>query len=465
MARHVWIVLLATFALVVAACANPGASTGPSTAPSTTGASTPAASTGAETPAATEMASEAPAETPAASEEASPGESPAGTPEGGAFDPSTISGTAVLGQWESSPAEKDALDAAVAQFETEYPNIDVQPETIAGDYRAEMITRFGAHNPPDLFYVNAEYAQDWIDEGFLAPLDDYIAAQGYDTSPFFQQYLDIFTGDDGHIYGLPKDGNTIALAYNTDLIPTPPATLEELVTMAQQLKDDGTVATPMCLNAGLGRGLAFMYAQGGELLTEDGTAEAISTDASKASVQWYMDLFKNGLGAPAPSGSWCGQELGAGNVAMAFEGGWLVGFMNDTFPDTNYAFAEFPVGSIGEPVTISYTAAYGMGVDSANKDQGWSTLQWLTGPAGMEAWTSGGIAVPSRSDVPVPEGFDVIVAGAEYSRPGSGFMKHYNDVQTAFGTAFTLEIQNGTFSADSVVTATADAITTALAAE
>ena len=83
----------------------------------------------------------------------------------------------------------------------------------------------------------------------------------------------------------------------------------------------------------------------------------------------------------------------------------------------------------------------------------------------MEAWTSGGIAVPSRSDVPVPEGFETIVAGAEYSRPGSGFMKGYNDVQTAFKTAFTLEIQNGTFSADSVVTATADAITTALAAE
>ena len=301
-------------------------------------------------------------------------------------------------------------------------------------------------------------------EGFLLPLDDYIAAQGYDTSPFFQEYLDIFTGEDGHIYGLPKDGNTIALGYNTDLVATPPTTLEELVTTAQELKDGG-MATPMCLNAGLDRALAFMYAQGGELLTEDGTAEAISSPESTAAVQWYMDLFKDGLGAPAPSGSWCGQELGSGNVAMAFEGGWLVGFMNETFPDTPYAFAEMPVGSIGEPVTISFTAAYGMGVDSANKDQGWSTLQWLTGPEGMEAWTGGGIAVPSRTDVPVPEGFDVIVAGAEYSRPGSGFMTGYNDVQSAFSEAFLLEIQNGTFSADSVVTATADAITTALAAE
>jgi multiple sugar transport system substrate-binding protein len=402
-------------------------------------------------------------ETPGTEETPGGEETPAGSPGAGAFDPSAISGDVLLGQWESSPAEADALEAAVAQFETTYPNIAVEQETVAGDYRAEMITRFGAGNAPDLFYVNAEYAQDWINAGFLLPLDDYIAAQGFDTSAFFPEYLDIFTGEDGQIYGLPKDGNTIALAYNTDLVPTPPTTLDELVTMATDLKDSGAVATPMCLSPALDRGLGFIYAQGGELLTEDGTAEAISTPESTAAVQWYMDLFANELGAPPPTGSWCGQELGAGNVAMAFEGGWLVGFMNETFPDTPYAFAEMPVGSIGEPVTLSYTAAYGIGVDSANPDQAWATMQWLTGPEGMEAWTSGGIAVPSRSDVPVPEGFDTIVAGAEYSRPGSGFMTGYNDVQTAFSTAFTLEIQGGTFSAEPVVTATADAITTALA--
>jgi multiple sugar transport system substrate-binding protein len=477
MARHAWFVLLATMALVVAACAGPGASSAPTGATSTGGAPTAAATSGgAETPEATSGGEESPEatseaspgeESPEATSEASPGEESPGTGEspsaGGSFDPSTISGTVNLGQWESSPAEKDALDAAVSQFESAYPNIDVQQETVAGDYRAEMITRFGAHNAPDLFYVNAEYAQDWINAGFLMPLDDYIAAQGFDTSAFIPEYLEIFTGEDGHIYGLPKDGNTIAMAYNSDMVTTPPATLDDLVSTATDLKDAGTVATPMCLSAGLDRALGFIYAQGGSLLTEDGSAENITSDESKAAVQWYLDLFKNGLGTVAPTGSWCGQELGTGNVAMAFEGGWLVGYMNESAPDTPYAFAEMPVGSSGEPVTLSYTAAYGIAADAANPDQAWATMQWLTGPEGMEAWTSGGIAVPSRTDVPVPEGFETIVAGAEYSRPGSGFMTGYNDVQTAFTNAMTVEIQNGTYSADAVVTATADAITAAMA--
>ncbi|HWH36474.1 MAG TPA: extracellular solute-binding protein [Candidatus Limnocylindrales bacterium] len=386
-----------------------------------------------------------------------PGASPSPTPGGGG----PVTGTATLGQWESSPSERSALSSALAAFRVANPDLAVEQLTVAGNYREQMQTRFGARNPPDVFYVNAEYARDWADQGFLHPLDDYIAAAGIDTSAFFPDYLDIFKGSDGKIYGLPKDGNTIAMAYNTDLVSTPPATLEDLVAQATSLKGTGNLIAPMCLNPGLDRGLAFIYAQGGSLLNEDGTAEAITTDASKAAVQWYLDLFKDGLGMTAGDigDGWCGEALGKGNVAFAFEGGWLYGYMNDQFPDTNWAFAEMPTGSSGEKVTISYTAAYGIGADSANKDQGWEVIEFLTSPAGMAVWTGGGIAVPSRTDVPVPQGFDVIVKGAEYSRPGSGFMKGYNAVQDAFSAAFTLEIQNGTYSADAVVNATAQAIT------
>jgi multiple sugar transport system substrate-binding protein len=391
-----------------------------------------------------------------------------GTPSGGpgassgaAFDPSTISGSVTLGQWDSSPAEHSALASALAAFSVTYPNIKVTQTTVSGDYRAQMVTKFGAHQPPDLFYVNAEYAQDWIDQGFLQPLDDYISKQGFDTSKFVKNYLDIYTGSDGKVYGLPKDANTIALAYNTDLVPNPPTTMDELVSVAQGLKGKSGLKAPMCLSEGLDRALAFLYAQGGSLISDDGKTETLDTPQSKQAVQWYLDLFKNGLGAPPPANSWCGEQLGKGNVAMVFEGGWLLGFMQQTYPKVNWKFAEMPTGSSGQKVTISYTAAYGIGVDSANKDQAWVLMQYLTGPQGMAVWTGGGIAVPSRSDVPVPAGFDIIVKGAAYSKPGSGFMRNYSgtgSVQDTFQSAFTKEVTNGTYSADAVVSATVPAI-------
>ncbi len=486
------LVLMSAFALLVLACGGGGATTAPgSTRPSTAasaGASTAAssapsaaatteASMGASSEpsaAATTEASLGASSEPSSGASSEPSSAASGSPtaecnatagtatSGGDFDPSTVTGTANLGHWNSSPAENTAFDCAVQGFNATYPNVQLSNNTIGDPYATNLITQFGAHNPPDVFWVNGENAIDWINEGFLLPLDDYIARTGVDMTKFFPGYQDTFKGPDGKTYGIAKDGNTIAMAYNSDLVPTPPTTLEELVTWANDYKTQNPGKTPMCLNPGLDRGLAFIYAQGGSLVSDDGKTEQIDTDASKAAVQWYMDLFKNGLGTPAPAGSWCGEQLGKGNVALVFEGGWLKGFMDSTYPDINWQFAEVPTGSIGQPMTISYTAAYAIGADSANKDQGWTAAQYFTGTDGMALWTSGGIAVPSRSDVPVPEGFDVITKGAEYAKPGSGFMPHYPDVQKAFGDAFLAEVTNGTFSADPVVTATSAAINTAV---
>lgn len=383
---------------------------------------------------------------------------PGASPTGAAFDPSTISGEVTLGAWESSPAEGEALKAALDAFAEAYPNVEVTQETVAGDYRVQMATRFSAGTAPDIFYVNAEYAPEWIDEGFLEPLDAYIAKQGFDTSTFFPGYLDVFKGDDGTIYGLPKDGNTIAMAYNTDLVPTPPTTLDELVSVADGLKGQGNLKAPICVSPGLDRALAFIYAQGGSLLTEDNSAAAIDSAESTAAVQWYLDLIKNGQAqTPTQLGDgWCGEAIGKGDVAFAFEGGWLKGAMENDFPDTNWAFAEMPAGSAGKQ-TITYTAAYGINPDSENKDAAWVVMQYLVGPEGMQKWTEGGIAIPSRSDVPVPEGFDVIVAGADYAKPGSGFMPGYggaDSVQAVFQNAMVEQITNGTYDASAVVAAT-----------
>ena len=385
------------------------------------------------------------------------GTTPAGTG-GTAFDPSTISGEVTLGAWESSPAEGEALEAALAAFAVAYPNIDVTQETIPGDYRVQMATNFSSGTAPDVFYVNAEYAPEWIEEQFLEPLDSYIANQGFDTSTFFPGYADIFKAEDGTTYGLPKDGNTIAMGYNTDLVTTPPTTLEELVTAADALKGEGDLKAPICLSPGLDRGLAFIYAEGGSLLTEDGSASAIDSAESTAAVQWYLDLIKNGQGmTPTQLGDgWCGEALGKGDVAFAFEGGWLKGAMDNDFPDTNWDFAEMPAGSAGK-ATITYTAAYSINPDSENKDAAWVVLQYLTGPAGMQKWTEGGIAIPSRSDVPTPAGFEEIVAGADYAKPGSGFIASYggaDGLQTVFQNAMVAEIENETYSAAPVVAAT-----------
>ena len=408
-------------------------------------------------------ASLAPTGAPASTAPSTAGASSAASAAG--WDPGAISGTAILSGWRSSQDEGEALTKALLGFPAVYPKIHVDYQPIAGDYRTVMITKISSGEVPDLFYVNADYAGEWIAQGFLEPLDSYIAKSGFDTSQFFDGYASIFKGKDGKTYGFPKDGNTIGMAYNSALVTTPPATMDALVTAAEGLKGKSGLKAPICLNPGLDRGLAFLYAQGGELLTADGKASAIETDKSKAAVQWYLDLFKNGLGVTAADlgSGWCGEALGKKQVAIIFEGGWLDPYIPSTFPDVKYGWAPVPTGSSGKPVTISYTVSYSIGKDSKNKDQAFVLLSYLAGKDGMEKWTAGGVALPSRKDVPTPKGKDVLAKGSDYARPGSGFMPGYVDVQKAFQDAFTAQIQGKTYDAGPVVAATKTAIAKALA--
>lgn len=381
------------------------------------------------------------------------------------WDPSAVTGSVRLTGWASSPAETDALNATLDGFRAVYPNIEVRYRPLSGDYVAAMSADFAARDVPDLFYVNADVAPEWIREGYLMPLDDRIAASGFDTSHFFPGAAEVFKSADGQTFGIPKDFNTIGMAYRTDLVPTPPATLEELVTVAQGLVGTEGLGAPLCLNPGLDRGLAFIYAQGGSLLTEDGTASAIDTEASTAAVQWYLDLFKDGLGKTASDmgAGWCGDALGQGLAAITFEGGWLDPAMTGQYPDAAYAWAPVPTGSSGSPVTISYTASYSIGADASDPDAAFVLLTYLTGVDGMTLWTQGGVALPSRDDVPQPAGKEVLAALSDVARPGAGFMPGYANVQKAFQDEFTNQIQSGSFEAGPVVAATKAAIDTALA--
>ena len=441
MRRSLLIPGLAAALLVAAACTGGG--TGSPAAP---GASEPAASTPAES---------MPAESGAPAESA-----PASG--GAGVDPNSVSGDLVLQGWSAGAVEAPILQQVLDDFMAAYPNVKVTFEPINGDYAAAMAAKFSSGDVPDVFYVDSGPAATWIDDGVIEPLDTYIGATGFDTSAFYPGYLDAFKGPDGMQYGLPKDGNTIAMAYNTDLlteagITAPPTNWEELLAAIDALKGAEGIQAPLCLSPSLDRGLAFIYQAGGGLFNEDKSAGIINTPESVAGIQQYLDLFTSGAAKrPGDMGDdWCGKSLGAGNVAIAFEGGWLDPYMKDTYPDTSYAWAEMPAGPAGK-ATLGFTVAYAMGVDSQNKDASWALISYLTGPEGMQTWTEGGVANPSRTDLQGGEGTEILIQGAEYAHPWS-FIPGFSEINDAFNNALTGAIE-GSGTAQEIADATQAAI-------
>jgi multiple sugar transport system substrate-binding protein len=384
-----------------------------------------------------------------------------GSSSGTSTPPAEASGTVVLSGWSSSPAETALLKQVIDDFQGKYPKIKVNYQPVNGDYPTAMLAKFSARTPPDVFYLDPNYAQDWIKQQLLEPLDDYIAKSNFDTSKFFPQLVDEFKGlKDGKTYGLPKDWSPLAMFVNTDYltkagVTTPPASQDDLVAAAKKIQVPG--GKPVCLSADWARALAFVYQNGGSFFNDDKTQVTLDSEQTKQALTWYGGLVKDGLAAtPDKLGSsWCGEALGKGKTAIVFEGNWLVPAMTDQYPNIKYEIDPLVKGQ--QAGNLAFTNAYAMAADSKNKAAAWALIQYLNGPDGMKVWTSKGLALPARSDVAPIAGREVFTDQAQDSRPWV-FPAGFSNVLTVMGNEFTSYLQ-GKQTVDGMVRKVADAAT------
>lgn len=372
------------------------------------------------------------------------GDGPGADGEGIEVDEDAVTGTVRFSGFRSSDAEEELLEQVLDAFRETYPNIEVEYEPIPEGYVEQMTAQFGAGEPPDLFYMQAEFANAWIEDDLIEPLDPYFEGNPeFDTEPFFDPLLEAFQFE-GVTYGLPKDASPLALFTNPDLLGEagvePPTNWDELRSAAEALTSEGVAG--VCIGPELPRIGALIYQAGGAIYNDDETELTIAEPAAVEGIELYLELHEAGvLRTPAEIGaSWCGEAFGTGQAAMTMEGNWLIPALENDFPDTSFAIAELPQGA--EQGNLAFTVSYSIGADSENKEAAWVLLQYLTGPEGMAEWTSLGLALPSREDVEPAAGREALVAGLEYAT-AYAFERTFPDVQGAFNNELTRVLSEG----------------------
>ncbi|MGD6831816.1 ABC transporter substrate-binding protein [Sutcliffiella halmapala] len=326
-----------------------------------------------------------------------------------------------LAGWGGNPSETKLLREALDSFEEKHPNIKVKHEVISDQYMDVIKTRLIGNEAPDVFYLDAFEAPALIETGVLEPLDDYVTDE-FDVDDFEKPLLEAFQKD-GKTYGFPKDYSTLGLFYNKKMFEEAgvevPTTWEEMREASKALTKDGVVGL------GVAPELARMYyiaeSLGGEVVKDDKAnfADKKVVDA----LQPIIDQRNVDKTAAQPSdvgANWGGEMFGQEKAAMVIEGNWAIPFLEDTFPNVEYGTAEIPTIN-GEKGTMAYTVSYVMNAASEKKEASWELIEYLTGPEGMEIWTSKGYALPTRKSVAEKLGFDQdeyrapLVAGASYA--------------------------------------------------
>jgi multiple sugar transport system substrate-binding protein len=320
--------------------------------------------------------------------------------------------------WSSGPDE-DALDTQMANaFNNSVgakEGIHVTWQVINGDYGQAMTARFAAHNAPDVFYVDSSVIGSWIKQGVIQPLNGMVKSSHFNTKAFYPKLLGAFKKGSS-IYGFPKDWSPLATETNNSLFAQAhvkvPKTWAQLKSAAKAIQQKTSSKHPICLSADWARMGAFMYQNKGSI------TKHLTSKANVQAVNFYVGLLKSGLAYTPPSGSWCGQELGQGHAAIAFEGNWILPYMKSTYPKTH--FAVHPMVKNKTQGNLAFTVSWSIAKSDQNKAAAWKVLSWLVGKQGEKIWMSKGLALSPRKDVPSIGGRAPFLAAAPFAR-GWGF--------------------------------------------
>jgi maltose-binding protein MalE len=278
MKRKIWTLVLLTMVamLVLSACAP---------------AATPTEAPVVEEPA--EPVVEEPAE-PVVEEPAEVVEEPTSVPEP---VEEVVAPEATLTIWADDTRTPILLGLA-DEFLAEY-NVELIVEDLGRvqDIRAQVIIAIPAGEGPDIYIGVHDWLGALIESGLAAPID-----LGDKRDQFVESTLDAFTYTDGNLYGVPYASENLGFFYNTDLVPEPPATWEEVLEIGRTLKAEDKAQYAFAVSTGPGyNALPVQTAFGGYVfgLTEDGRWDpndvGLDSEGMIAAVTFMADAAAEGL--------------------------------------------------------------------------------------------------------------------------------------------------------------------------
>ncbi len=245
--------------------------------------------------------------------------------------------TLTLFTTEADPPQLDVLSEIIDEYHEMHPDVFIDVVTGTPSTRGERIaTLLAAGADAGIFEIEAAFANDWADAGFLLPLDGVFESIGGDAEYVPGSYFQ----KDGTVYGLPYATSVYGLWVRKDLFEEAgldfPTNYEEVLAAAETLTDPSQgiygISMPGATNASVNFFSTFLWNNCLDYYTPSGEFRFDEPAVLEALQRWVA------LSEYAPPGfenwSW-GDMITAyvtGQAAMSIYAGRLGARMPDQAP-------------------------------------------------------------------------------------------------------------------------------------
>jgi multiple sugar transport system substrate-binding protein len=267
-------------------------------------------------------------------------------------------------------------------------NIKIQTLPNAADgQRQQMVRRLAADDSSlDILGLDVTWTPEFAEAGWLQPWPADRAQQvRQGTLP---SMLNTATWN-GKLYSAPFNTNTQLLWYRKDLVPNPPKTWDEMISMASKLADEGKPHYIEIQGAQY-EGYTVWFntlvnSAGGQIVSDDGSKVTLDQSAVAA-----LDTIHKLANSPAVDPSIGNQmedqtrlQFEAGRAAFELNYPYVYPSAKADVPDIfkNMAWTTYPTVKPGEPAHVTIGGIdLAVGAFSHYKQQAFDAIQCLRSP-------------------------------------------------------------------------------------
>ncbi len=279
----------------------------------------------------------------------------------------------------------------------------------SGEFVTKMGAAIAAGEPPDIASIDLIYTPAFAAAGQLVDITEWVRQLPYvdDLTPAHME-LGMY---EGRNYAVPTGVDGSFIVYNIDLFEqagldpeNPPSTWDEMLEAMRAidaLGDDiyGYWFSMACAGCNAFTFLPFIWASGGDVLSDDYSEATITTDPTVGeALAFYNTIWEEGLvpeGASIDNGSNFVSAFTGGNIGMAGMGNFAIPLFTNDHPDLNFGVFHIP-GKEGGAASFGGGDVIAIASGSAHVEEAWRFIEWtMSDEAQIEIYAANG-QIPVR---------------------------------------------------------------------
>lgn len=326
-------------------------------------------------------------------------------------------GTVTLTYWMWDSNQVPGYQQCATAFEAENPDVRINIEQYGwDDYWTQLTARMVAESAPDVFVDHAQQFGKYAGFDQILDISDRVEASDLDLEQYQEGLVDLWRGDEGGLYGLPKDWDTVGLYVNEEMVADAGYTAEDLWQLEWNPDDGGSFEQLLAHLTvdengvrgdeegfdksrvavyGMGyneSGGGFGQVQWAPFALSNGwtfadqnpwpTAFAYDDPAFAETIGWYRSLIEKGYMPPlavATSGVGSIESMGSGAYATLIEGAWNARAMSE-LQGVDVGIAPTPVGPTGERASVYNGLSDAIYAGTPHPDEAWRWVEHLATP-------------------------------------------------------------------------------------